>query len=101
MWDTKYTKPSRVDAVKNKILKCAGAWDFPNRGIAGRWKGHPKRGALLSNSGIDHIFEVVNSIFLGLELGRVESDSDIVERLIGQEADVQFKSDGGEMRDLT
>ena len=55
----------------------------------------------MSNAGIDHIFEVVNSIFLGLELGRVKGDSDIVERLIDQEADVQFKSDGGEMRDLT
>ena len=42
MWDTKYAKPSRVDVVKNKILKCAGVWDFPNPGIAGRWKGHPK-----------------------------------------------------------
>lgn len=78
MWYSKYTKTSRIDVVENKIFKCAGVWDFPDPRVAGGRKGHPKSGALLSYTGIDHILEIIHSVLLGLELGRIESHCNVV-----------------------
>ena len=60
-------------------------------------EGHPKCCALLSQTGVDHIFEIINRVLLGFELVGVEGHGDIVERLVNEQANVQFESDGGEL----
>ena len=48
----------------------------------------------------DHIFEIIDCIFLGFELVGVEGHGDVVEGLVYEQAGVQFESDGGEIGNL-
>ena len=94
------TNPSGVDIVKNEVLKCAGVRDFPYTRVAGRRQGHPECCTLLSQTGVDHIFEIIDRVLLGFKLEGVEGHGDITERLVNEEADVQFEPDGGKMGNL-
>ena len=80
--DTKRTNPAGVDVVENEALKCAGVRDLPNTRVAGRRQGHPKCCTLLSQTGVNHIFEIIHRVFLGFKLESVEGHGDIIERLV-------------------
>ena len=49
---------------------------------------------------MDYIFEIIDCVLLGVKLVPVEGDGDVVEGLMDEQADVQFKSDGGEIGNL-
>ena len=50
--------------------------------------GHPKCCALLSQTGVNHIFEIVNRVLLGFKLVGVQGHGDVVEGLVDEQADV-------------
>ena len=98
--DTKKANPSRVDIVKREVFQCAGVRNFHYTRVSGGGQGHPKLCTFLSQTGVDYIFEIIDCILLGVKLVPVEGDCDVVEGLIDEQADVQFKSDGGEIGNL-
>ena len=98
--DTKKANPSRVDIVKHEVFQCAGMRNFHYTRVSGGGQGHPKLCTFLSQTGVDYIFEIIDCILLGVKLVPVEGDCDVVEGLIDEQADVQFKSDGGEIGNL-
>ena len=95
--DPHRANPAGIDVVEHEVFKCAGVWDLPNTGVSGRGERHPKCSALLSQTGVNHILEIVDGIFLGFKLEGVQGHGDIVEGLIDEQADVEFKPNGGEI----
>ena len=55
------------------------------------------RESLQSQTGVNHIFEIIDRALLSVNLLPVRSHCDVVKGLIDQQADIQFKSDGGEV----
>ena len=82
--DPHRANPSGIDVVEHEVFKCAGVWVFPNVGVSGRGESHPKCGALLSQPGVHHIFENVNSVLLGFNLVGVQGHGDVVEGLVDE-----------------
>ena len=54
----------------------------------------------MAEAGKDHIFEIIDRVFLVLNLSCSQSHGDVVQRLVDQEANVKFKSNGKQVGDL-
>ena len=52
-------------------------WNLPSPGVASGGKSHPERGTFLTQAGEDHILEVIDRVFVVLNLSCGQSHSDV------------------------